>query len=251
LINCIKPDNPPAKTEIIIYLPVKRNCYNPALKLIKMKPVLTEIDKNDLERRIAEAEKATHAQIVLATVKRSDSYNEIPWKAFAVTSPVAALIVLSVNLFVPAWVNTLTLLMSVLVILGTAVIASILSVLIHPFARLFLSENRAEVETKQYAESMFLRRELFSTSGRNGVLVLVSRFERKVVILSDKGISDSLRSNDFESIISQMRLPLRKGKMRQAMETALDGIIRTVNLPQSGDESENEFPDEVIEERGL
>ena len=48
-----------------------------------MKPVLSESDRIQLDKRIAEAEKVTKTQIVLATVKRSDSYVEIPWKAFA------------------------------------------------------------------------------------------------------------------------------------------------------------------------
>ena len=102
-----------------------------------MKLFLTENEKSDLENRIADAEKTTHTQIVLATVKRSDSYNEIPWKAFAMASSVAALIILSASLLKPAWVNTGVLPVSVLSIPGAAVIALVISVLFPPFARLF------------------------------------------------------------------------------------------------------------------
>ena len=48
-----------------------------------MKHILSEDDKIFLEARIAETEKKTRAQIVLATAARCDSYAEIPWKAFA------------------------------------------------------------------------------------------------------------------------------------------------------------------------
>lgn len=219
--------------------------------MINMKPYLTENDRSDLEKRIAEAEKTTHTQIVLATVKRSDSYNEIPWKAFAVASSVAALIVLSAGLLEPAWVKAGVISVSVLSIPGAAVIALVITVLFPPFARLFLSDERAEEEVKQYAESMFLRRELFSTSGRNGMLVLVSMFERKVIIFPDKGISESLKKEDLEDIISQMKNPLRRGELRSALEIALAEIIRLVNPIQPGNDEKNELPDEIIEDKGV
>jgi len=216
-----------------------------------MRLFLTENDKSDLERRIAEAEKTTHTQIVVATVKKSDSYNEIPWKAFAVASSVAALIVLSAGLLGPAWIKTGVIPVSVLSIPGAAVIALVITVLFPPFARLFLSDERAEEEVKQYAESMFLNRELFSTSGRNGMLVLVSIFERKVIILPDKGVSESLKKDDLEFIISQMKNPLRSGELRSAIEIALAEIIRLIKPLQPGTDEKNELSDEVIEDKGV
>jgi putative membrane protein len=216
-----------------------------------MRLFLNENEKSDLEKRIADAEKTTHTQIVLATVKRSDSYNEIPWKAFAMASSVAALVILSASLLKPAWVNTGALPVSVLSIPGAAVIALVISIIFPPFARLFLSDERSEAEVRQYAESMFLRRELFATSGRNGMLVLVSVFERKVIILPDKGISGSLKKDDLEGIISQMKHPLRRGELKPALEIALAEIIRLVKPLQPGADEKNELPDEVIEDNGI
>ena len=48
-----------------------------------MKRTLTDLERNGLDQRVAEAEKRTGAQVVLAVVKRSDTYAELPWKAFA------------------------------------------------------------------------------------------------------------------------------------------------------------------------
>lgn len=48
-----------------------------------MKKNLSDTDRTLLDKRIAETEKQTRTQIVLASVLRSDSYAEIPWKAFA------------------------------------------------------------------------------------------------------------------------------------------------------------------------
>jgi hypothetical protein len=48
-----------------------------------MKNILSETDRILLDQRIAETEAQTRAQIVLATVRRSDNYAEILLKAFA------------------------------------------------------------------------------------------------------------------------------------------------------------------------
>ena len=52
-----------------------------------MKQILSDSDRTLLDKHIAETEKQTGAQIVLASIMRSDSYAEIPWKAFAFGAP--------------------------------------------------------------------------------------------------------------------------------------------------------------------
>ncbi|MEA3461198.1 MAG: hypothetical protein U9R49_04900, partial [Bacteroidota bacterium] len=63
-----------------------------------MKQILTETDRTLLDRRIAEVEKHTGAQIVLASVIRSDCFAEIPWKAFALGASIAGLATLCLDL---------------------------------------------------------------------------------------------------------------------------------------------------------
>jgi uncharacterized membrane protein len=47
----------------------------------------------NLDQRIAEVEKLTGVQIVIAVIERSDAYPELPWKAFALGAAVAGLAV--------------------------------------------------------------------------------------------------------------------------------------------------------------
>ena len=216
-----------------------------------MKQVLSGADRSLLDRRIAETEKQTRAQIVLASVLRSDSYAEIPWKAFAIGASLASLILILLDLFVFGWVTNSLILSSLAAILATGAIFALLSVFLPGFGRLFLSNQRKETETMQYAESLFLSNELFSTEDRRGILLLVSQFERKVVILPDKGVRNLLSSEVLKDVISNMRLHLRRNELRQAMETGLDGIHAALGSPVSGWTGKNELPDEIIEEEGL
>lgn len=216
-----------------------------------MKHILSDRDRSILDKRIAETEKATGAQIVLASIARSDSYAEIPWKAFAMGASVASLLALYLDLFVLGWLSEILIVFSLTAILITGTMLAILSVVFTGFARLFLSYHRKETETLQYAESLFLSNELFATEDRRGILVLVSQFERQVVILPDTGVRDLLSAEILNTIISKMTIHLRRKELRQALETGLHGIRSAIASPLPGRTGKNELSDEIIEEDGV
>lgn len=215
-----------------------------------MKSGLSENDKDLLEKRIAEAEKLTKTQIVLATVRRSDCYREIPWKAFALGASAAGLLVLSLDLIFFGWLRNTTVIISIVAILAIGALVALLTILIPGFAKWFLPDSRAETETRQYAESMFLSRELFATERRTGILLVISMFERKVVILPDIGLKDVVSKDDLKKIIALMKLPLAEYKFRQAMEIALNELIKILTV-STVEKYANELSDKMIEDEGL
>jgi uncharacterized membrane protein len=215
-----------------------------------MKHFLSLADQAILDKRIAEAEKITGAQIVLATVKRCDIYAEIPWKAFSFGASLRALMILIVSLLGPFWVTDYFILFSIVSILAGGIIFAVLTIIFPGFARLFLSSHRKETETMQYAESLFLSRELFSTDGRRGILLLVSQFERQVIIFPDKGVKGKLTEEVLKNTISKMADSLKKNEVRKAFETGLDEIIIALSHAPLIEPKRNELSNEIIEEEG-
>ncbi len=216
-----------------------------------MKPVLSENDKDLLEKTIARAEEHLKSQIVLATVIRSDSYAEIPWKAFALGVSVSGLLALSGNLLFPGWIQGFAVLIAVVAMLATGAAMTLLTMLLPVFARFFLNDNRAETETRQYAESLFLSRQLFLTKHRTGILLLISLFEKKVVIIPDKGICDHVSDDDIQRIITMMKAPLKRNEFLRSMEIAVDELTRIIEPLTADDTTCDELPNRIIEERGL
>lgn len=216
-----------------------------------MKPVLSENDKDLLEKKIARAEEQLRSQIVLATVIRSDSYVEIPWKAFALGVSVSGLLALTGNLLFPGWVQGMAVLIAVVIMLATGAAMALLTILLPAFARFFLNDNRAETETRQYAESLFLSKQLFLTKHRTGILLLISLFEKKVVIIPDKGICDHVTNVEIQRIITLMKAPLQRNEFRQSMEIAVDELTRMIEPLTADDTTGDELPNKIIEERGL
>ncbi|MFC1883841.1 TPM domain-containing protein [Thermodesulfobacteriota bacterium] len=217
-----------------------------------MKQILNDQERNRLDQRIAEAEKITGAQIVLAVVKRCDSYPEIPWKAFAVGASIGALVVFLLELFFFSWMPQTTLLVGVVSVTLFAGIAFVLlTVSMAGLARIFLAENRAEEEVRQYAESVFLDRELFATSQRTAILMLVSMFERKVMILPDTGLRDFLDKETIRTIISSMAPILAAGDLARALEDGLKGLEKVLSGKIEKEASSNELANDIIEEKGV
>ena len=219
-----------------------------------MKKILNNQERSRLDKRIAETEKRTGAQIVVAVIERSDSYAEIPWKAFALGVSVAGFLVFIFNLLWPAWNSQTAVLISVATILAAGIISALLSLYITKFARFFLAAHRAEVEVRQYAESLFLSHQLFATSKRTGILLLISLFERQVILLPDTGFSKRLSRKAMQKIIAQMTPILASGQVTRAVENELiklTEILAPKKRGKSGKSRKNELSDDIIEEKGV
>jgi len=218
-----------------------------------MKQILSDQDRSRLDRLIAEAEKRTKAQIVLAVIRRSDAYPELPWKAFALGASAAGFSAFVLDSLSTHWPPQVTALIAVAAALGTGAAFALLTVLVPGFARFLLPDHRAGTEVRQYAESMFLGRELFATSGRTGILLLVSLFERKVVLIPDKGLGDRMTADAMRNVIAQMVPFLAAKDVFSGLETGLERlsqVLETAAPGTPGSRGGNELSDFIIEEKG-
>jgi putative membrane protein len=215
-----------------------------------MKHILPDHVRIELDQRVAETEKRTGAQIVLAVVERSDVYAELPWKAFALGAAVAGTGAALLNLLRPQWNSGAAVLFSVVATLAAGAVCALLCVAVPGFARLFLDAHRAEVEVRQYGESLFLSRELFATRDRVGVLLLVSMFERRVVLLPDAGLTTRLEQKAMHDIVARMTAVLAEGQVDRALEQGLQGLEERLAATALGAVPGNQLPNMIIEEKG-
>ena len=203
-------------------------------------------------RRIATVEARTGVQVVVACVPRSDTYIELPWKAFALGASLAAFGVVVADMWPDPWVTWGTALLHAVAILSSAATCALLAIFVPPFARLFLRGTRWHGAVKEHAESLFLRRELFNTRRRTAVLILVSRFERRVEILPDTGLHGRVGEAEWRQVIDAMAPHLRDARPFHALEA---GIAAVESLLVSKDfhieaGATNELPNRPIEESG-
>jgi len=212
---------------------------------------LTEQERRIIAARGAALESRTGTQVVSAVIGKSDSYPEAPWKAFALGAGAAALTVVVWQLAGGDWPADLSRMAHVLVILGSGAFLALLTILWSPFARLFVDRTRRDVEVTQFAQSLFFRRGLDRTRGRVGILLLVSLFERKVVLLADEGFEGRIDAPDWGVLTRRITLLVRHGSTATGLLAGLDGmeallLERGFCAPGKG----NELPDAVLETRG-
>jgi putative membrane protein len=201
---------------------------------------------------VSQVEKRTGTEVVAAVVGKCDSYPEIPWKAFALTATISALAYLIQTIARPDWTTTLSVQLALFFVLGAGAAAALLALFWPAFGRLFLNRLRAETETEQYARAFFLERELFKTRARTGILMMVSLFERKVVIVPDTGIAGRLDAKALQAVISQMAPHLRGRDRFQALARGLSALEAELVKAGFGPlrETDNQISDSLIQQKG-
>lgn len=202
--------------------------------------MFTEQQKQRIGRRIAEIEARTGAEVVTTLAARCDNYPEIPWKAFALGTALAATAIAGHRALSPAWAAG-TPLVLVSVMLGAGLVFALATLAWPAWARCFLDRGRAEVEARQYAESLFLRHELFGTRGRNGILILVAQFEHEIVILPDRDVRERVAAAEWLEVVARMLPELKRGAPAEAFEAglaAVEAVLRAHGYTTGGGRDE-------------
>ena len=202
-----------------------------------------------LNQRIVEVERRTGTQIVLAVIQRSDSYSELPWKAFALGVSIAGLIISVLSQIQQSWASGTEILFATVTVLAAGAACTLFCIYIPSFARLFLDNHRADVEVHQHAAALFLAHELFATKQRAGILFLISLFERRVVVLPDRGLATRLSQSAVQGIIERMTKALATRQVFGAFENGLSALDKVLHVTATRGSDGNELADKIIEEK--
>ena len=199
--------------------------------------------ETEVRARVATVERATGVEVVAAVVARSDSYPEIPWKAFALGASLALLAAAAAALIAPGWEAAEAIFETAVAALATGAVAAYATVWVPPLARLFLPRARRQAEALQYAQAMFLETGLQRTPRRDGILLFASLFEHEVVLLADRGIHERLGAAALDAVIAAVTAALKRGELKEALLEGLAGLENA--LLAGGLRSRPGEPDEI------
>lgn len=178
-----------------------------------------EADRERLEKRASLLEGRTGVQVVVAVTPRSDAYPEIPWKAFAlgvaVSSPAAVW-----------WADAagLAVLAPLAAVLAAGLVLALAAVFVPSIGRLLVGSGRAEREARQHAGDIFLERELFRTRERDGILLLASLYERRLVLLADARVRATLGPEELARPVAAAIPLLSRGRTAEGLLAALEEL---------------------------
>ena len=216
--------------------------------------LLSKAEADAITARSVELESRVGVQVIAAIIGKADAHVELPWKAFALGAVLSGLAVVVADLARPQWLTANVALVDTVTILGTGAASALLAVFVPAYARFFLRSTRRDAEVRRYAEALFLRHELFKTRERNGILILVSCFERKVEILADVGLHRRVSDAEWRPVIARMTPLLRERRFAEALQeglAAVEELLAAKGLNARMDAGvENELPDRPIDEGG-
>jgi putative membrane protein len=194
-----------------------------------------------IEAAIAELEKRTEAEVVVAVVGRST-------QTIVQRALVAFMLALLAGL---AWLEALPRLdarYALCVELASGFAAFALFGL-RPLERWLVPRAAARRQVEEHALALFARHGLYRTRAQTGVLLLVSELERQVVILGDKAIDARLGQSGWQAHIEQVVLAIRRGEAASGILAVLERLgVVLAELAPAGDQNDDELPNTVIQE---
>ncbi len=202
--------------------------------------VFSEQDRQAVREAIVEAERTTVGEILPVVVERSDPHPAANWLA-----AIAFVVVGSTLLIVwLPWKHPIFVLVEQAVLGG---IGYLLARRFPDLARSFVLEDRASRVAEEQAFQEFFANGLHKTRGATGVLLFVSLFERRVIVLAGEGIDAAVDAAFWEGVDDAVLEGVRNGSLRDGL---VEGIRRVGRLLAEkfpwteGDR--NEIPDRVI-----
>ncbi|HLU40691.1 MAG TPA: hypothetical protein VK081_14995, partial [Planctomycetota bacterium] len=206
---------------------------------------LSPEDREAVREALRAVERRTVGEVVAMVVDRSDVHDSAGWRG-AVLAALLGSILLAPHLpwHEPMWV------LFVQVAIGAAGLFTCRA--LPDLERRFVLETTATAAAEEQALQEFFRLHLHETSGRTGVLLFVSLFERRVVVLGDVGIDALVRDKGAWSAARDAVLAgIRAGRLREGLIAgiAAAGDVLAEHFPwREGDK--NELRDLLIVDPG-
>ncbi|HEY0510970.1 MAG TPA: hypothetical protein VGH73_03645 [Thermoanaerobaculia bacterium] len=204
----------------------------------------SQADLEAIQTAVREAEARTSGEIVPYVVERSDEYHNALWKGAALGALLGPMAALAIHRWSNLWGIPLGIWIALPAPLGGAI--GYLLALLHPVRRWMAGEYALDARARRRAAVAFLEQEVFRTRQRTGILLFLSLFERRVVLLADAGIHQKVGEGEWEAITRRLAQGLRTGRPAPALIEAIGACGEL--LQRHGVERQDDDQDELSNE---
>ncbi len=203
----------------------------------------TQEEQQRIEASVQAAEQLTSGEIVPMVVDASYEYPRAELIGAGTLALGCGLLVSwywggeSIRWFVPAFLLTFV-----------AVFVAIRSC---PYLkRKLIQPVEMTMETQEKAIVSFFEQGLHETRDRTGILILISLFERRVVVLADTGINKVVPEHTWEQVVNTVVCGLKKGQACDALCQSISdcGKLLQENFPRKEDDTD-ELPNLILGEQ--
>ncbi len=219
----------------------------------KVSQLFSEDDRKRIADAIEEAEQKTSAEIVTVVTTASGRYD----RAEDIVGFLAALLAVATGwLICPAfhsesvWESGPSV-SGLIPVLGSMVVGFVAGSALAsrlPVLRLpFIPKKELEEEVRRAAREAFMTSRIRNTAGGTGILIFVSFYEHRVIVLPDDAILEKLPEQDWGMLCAEIVSGLKVERASEALEAAVAscGEILGGVLPRQN-KDEDELSNELI-----
>jgi putative membrane protein len=201
---------------------------------------LSERDKKTIEAAIKKAEALTSGEIVFATAPASSLY----YHANLQGAFLGMVIITAIFMLLPITHTPTNLLWTEFV--SFAVFFNVVSYW-QPWRRWMISRQEMDARVHDAAFMQFYSSGLYKTRESNGVEIYLSLFERRVVVIGDRGIHEKMGKEHWDRIRDLIIQGIKDGNICGGICAAIDSCGKALaeHFPPRQDDI-NELPDKVI-----
>jgi putative membrane protein len=213
--------------------------------------LLNDEENKQVEAAIQKAESMTSGEIVFATADASSHYHHATLQGSVVGMAIITAIYLLIPLLFPNAENLPYFSHSVTNLLLTEFIsfAVFYLVLPHlPWRRWLISQKEMDAHVHEAAFMQFYASGLYRTREFNGIEIFLSFFERRVVVIGDRGIHEKMGDQHWQNVRDLIIRGIKEGNVCAGICAAIEscGQALSQHFPHRRDDV-NELPDKVIQ----
>ena len=202
--------------------------------------LLSDTDRKRIEGAIKKAEATTSGEIVFTATDASANYDHATLQG----ALIGMAIVTAAFLMLPISHTTTHLLW--VEFLSFAIFYTILPRL--SWRRWIISKREMEARVHEAAFMQFYSSGLYRTRESNGVEIYLSLFERRVVVIGDRGIHEKMGDQHWQHVRDLIIQGMKNGDVCGGICAAIEacGQALAQHFPHRADDT-NELPDRVID----
>ncbi len=213
---------------------------------MRVERFFTASDLQAIQAAVREAEKRTSGEIVPCAVAHSDHYEAAAWKGAALGAFAAVVAAAAARYFGDFWGAPALGWIALPPLIGGA-FGYAAAALVRPLKLALAGRAHVEHRVHQRAAEAFLENQVFKTRERTGVLIFLSLYERRVVVLGDAGINAHVEQPEWDAVVAGVVAGMRAGKPGQALGMAIarcGELLERRGVAIRSDDTD-ELPDEL------
>jgi putative membrane protein len=190
---------------------------------------VSDADRQRITRCVQEVEKNTSGEIVPFVKSASYQYPAASLRAALAVSALVAAAATAADYFFMPWgtLSLLNLWVYPSVFAACFLVVYALTIVAPALKRPFISRAELSEEVEEAAVTAFYRHRLAETRDRTGILLYVSVFERRVVVLADRGINEKVDQETWQQVVDIVLGGIREGRTADAL---CEGVTRCGEL---------------------